>query len=267
MRTAAALAAIASVAAANEMDDGHHITLKGYELPISDIYGSSDTAQLILSSKVDVGIFYKFPWYMTWGEEFQSAQEVILYAGGKHSVDLTLFDFFNMKVTALFYPGQVQLIRNDIYFLWPKDTILDMVPEEADMTGESDNIELAEGHEGEHPDGHHHEKGHEGELTEDEWYCMDTKYGYQLGWYLVKLQLGVKGCDFSLYDKVENEINWDCAFNNYYFNQILKGSLWGNETWGLRYTCPWSAHKKTKDYSLDDMEESIVEDVEEETAL
>jgi hypothetical protein len=258
MRSIAALA-IASVAVANSLEDGNHLTLKGYEIPISGEYGATDKAYVAISSYFDVGVFYKFPFYMKWGKEFQSAQELILYAGGKNSIDITLLDVFNMKLTALFYPGQIQLLRNDIYILWPKDTFLDKLPEEADMSGESDNIELTAESDPHHPPPH----GAEGQLTEDEWYCMDTKYGYQLGWYLIKLQLGLKGCDFSLYDKFEKEINWECAYSNYYFDKVMQGSLWGNETWGLRYTCPWSAHLETKDFSMSDIKDSIVEDLEE----
>jgi len=261
MKSIAALA-LASVAVANSLEDGNHLVLKGYKIPISGVYGDPSTTQLVIESYFDVGVFYKFPFNLKWGEEFQSAQELILYAGGKQAVDITLFDFFNIKVTALLYPAQAQLIRNDIYVLWPKDTFLDLVPEEADMTVESDNIELTAESDPLHDDTALHE---EGQLTEEEWFCMDTKYGYQLGWYLIKLQLGVNGCDFSLYDKFVNDVNFECAYNNYYFNKVLSGSLWGDQTWGLRYTCPWSTHLETTDYSLETIEESVVEDLEENT--
>lgn len=253
MRFVAAIA-MASIAAATSFEDGNHITLKGYSLPISGLYGDTALVGVTVDSNFDVGVFYKFPFGMKWGKEFQTAQELVLYMGGKQSVDVTFFDRLNIKVTAELYPGYIQLLRNDIFILWPKDTFLDKIPEEADTTGESGESDVT----GETQRG-------EGELNEDQWYCMDTKYGYALGWYKFKMQIGAKGCDFSVLDKLLDDTNLDCNYSNYYFDKLLEGSLWGKESWGLRYTCPWSSHLETTGFNPSKIKDSIEQDLEENT--
>lgn len=131
--------------------------------------------------------------------------------------------------------------------MWPEDSFLDMVPDDADMSGEGEEMATSS----------------EGELDEDQWFCMDTVYGYQLGWYLVKAEIGFKGCDYSLLDKFLDSIDFDCAYNTFYFNNILQDTIWGNEQWGLYYGCPWSEGKETTKFKDANMKDSIKNDLDE----
>lgn len=205
MRFATTVAALAAAASASNTQE-NQISLKSWDI-FTESFGGIDNF-LGLSLNADVGIFYKFPVNIKWGKEFQLAQEVVTYAGGNFGIDIVLFDFFVLSLKFAIHPIWVQLIRNDFYILWPKDSVLSKVPEDADMEGYSDD-EMA----------NNTAKTEEYDMGDD-WWCMDTIYGYELARLKVKGHVAFKGCDWSIYDQFSSDPNWDCSYSTYYFNKI-----------------------------------------------